>query len=257
LFGSSMAILLAQTLPESQFLSWGWRLPFIASLVLLVIGLWIRLRVHEAEEFLSARTGGATVRHPVQDVLRRHGRAVLLGTAVTLVCHATYLVTTFLPGYARSVLDVSSGAALIALCAGSAASALVLALVGRRAQGRDLRVFAMAGGLMSAAWIFPAFWLTVLASSSGLVIGVVVGTSLTMLQYAVLPALLAAQFPVTLRYSGVSLCFQISAVVGGGVFPIVASWTSGLAGGAYWPAALLMVLGGLVTAFGARRIEHA
>jgi hypothetical protein len=89
------------------------------------------------------------------------------------------------------------------------------------------------------------------AGSPGLVVGVTVGLGVLMLQYGVLPALLAAQFPVEVRYTGISMCFQISAVLGGGLLPIVAGSLVSRAGGHYAPAAGLMVLAGAASCLGA------
>ena len=81
------------------------------------------------------------------------------------------------------------------------------------------------------------------------------GLGVLMLQYAVLPGLLADLFPVVIRYSGVSLCFQLSAVVGGALLPLLASWSVRAVGGHYWPAAALMAAAAVLTTWGARRIK--
>ncbi|HJQ88555.1 MAG TPA: MFS transporter [Propionibacteriaceae bacterium] len=248
LLGSSAAILLAQAMPADDFQAWGWRLPFVASVVLVAVGLWIRIRVSDAEEFLQARQQGVTVRRPVALVLRRHWRAVLLGTAVTFVCHAAYILTSFLPAYATTVLGVDDDAALTSLMVASGASIGVLWLLARRVDRHDRRWFAAAGGLFSALWIYPAFALAGWAGGNGLILGVTVGLSVLMVQYAVVPALLAERFPVEMRYSGISLCFQLSAIIGGGALPILASWLVKSAGGSYAPAAALMAVAGLITA---------
>lgn len=248
LMGSSLAILLAQTLPESAWQAWGWRLPFLASFLLLAVGIWIRLRVNDAEEFLRVWRHHATLDRPVTEALRRHWRVVLLGTAVTLVCHAAYIVTTFLPSYSTAVLGTDPGAALAGLIAGSVIAMIVLAVVARRAGTRDRRMFALAGAALSGLWIFPAFWLAHSLGNLGLVIGMTVGLAVLMLQYAVLPVLLADQFPVTVRYSGVSLCFQLSAVIGGGLLPLLASWLVNAADGGFWPVGGLMMAAATVTA---------
>jgi hypothetical protein len=235
-------------MPADDFQAWGWRLPFVASVVLVAVGLWIRIRVSDAEEFLQARQQGVTVRRPVALVLRRHWRAVLLGTAVTFVCHAAYILTSFLPAYATTVLGVDDDAALTSLMVASGASIGVLWVLARPIDRHDRRWFAAAGGLFSALWIYPAFALAGWAGGNGLILGVTVGLSVLMVQYAVVPALLAERFPVEMRYSGISLCFQLSAIIGGGALPILASWLVKSAGGSYAPAAALMAVAGLITA---------
>ncbi|MFC4786328.1 MFS transporter [Nocardioides sp. MAHUQ-72] len=257
LIGSSLAILMAVSMPADEFRSWGWRIPFLASSLLVVVGLWLRVRVSDAEEFLAVRRAGDTARRPVAEVLRRHGRFVVVGTAVTFVCHSGYIMTSFLPAYATTVLAVSDEAALVSLIIGAAGLVAVLAVVGMAADGHGRPWFAVAGGLLSAAWAFPAFILSEVAGGLGLVVAVTVALAVGGCQYAVLPALLADLFPVHLRYSGISLCFQISAVLGGGVVPIVATWWVGVADGSFVPAAAIMAFAGLVTVAGALACRRA
>jgi hypothetical protein len=109
----------------------------------------------------------------------------------------------------------------------------------------------VAGSLLSALWVYPAFLLADVAGSTGLVVGVTVALGVLMLQYGVLPALLATQFPVEVRYTGISMCFQISAVLGGGLLPILAGSLVSRADGHYAPAATLMVLAGAASCVGA------
>jgi MFS family permease len=253
LAASSLAILTAQRVSGEAFLEWGWRLPFLFSAVLVIVGLWFRLRVTEAEEFLQAQRTRSTVRYPLLLVVRRYWRTVLVGVAVTLVCHAAYILTTFLPAYATTRLEVSSAWSLVGLISASALAVVVLAVVARRADRADRRRYAAAGGFLAALWAFPAFALTSMFGGPGLILGMAGGLGGLMLQFAVLPSLLAAQFPVEVRYTGVSVCFAFSAVLGGGLLPILASWLVDGSSGAYWPAASLMVAAGAITILGAHR----
>jgi hypothetical protein len=252
--GSATVILLAQLLPHDAWTSWGWRLPFLASLPLFAVGIWIRLRVTDAEEFQRVRRAKATLERPVSEVLRRHWRTVLLGTSVTIVCHAAYIVTTFLPSYSAAVFDTTPTAGLVGMIAGSCAAIGVLLVVARRGDAGDRRRYVVAGAVLSGLWIFPAFRLAGVLGDLGLVLGMTVGLGVLMLQYAVLSSLLADLFPVVVRYSGVSLCFQLSALFGGALLPLLASWSVRAGGGHYWPAAALMVAAATLTAWGARRV---
>jgi MFS transporter, MHS family, shikimate and dehydroshikimate transport protein len=253
LAGSSLAILLARQVSGDAFLTWGWRLPFLISAVLVVVGLWVRSRVTEPEEFLRARRAGTTARYPLAAVLGRHRRAVAVGVAATFVCHAAYIYTSFLPAYATTALGVPSKWPLLALVVASGFAVVSLAVVGRRADRVDRRRCTCVGAAVAAAAAFPAFASSAAFGGAGLTVGMTIGLAGLMVQYAVLPSLLADQFPVQLRYTGVSACFQLSAVLGGGVLPIAASWLVGRADGEYWPAAVLMVAAGAVTVSGAQR----
>jgi MFS transporter, MHS family, shikimate and dehydroshikimate transport protein len=257
LAGSSLAILAAQRVSGDGFSTWGWRLPFLFSAVLVLVGLWVRVRVTEAEDFLQVRRSGATLRYPVAELGRRHGRALAVGVATTFVCHAAYLITTFLPGYATTTLQVSATWSLLGLVVASALGMVVLAVIAARANRVDRRQYAAVGALIAGLWAFPAFELTEALGGPGLVLGMAIGLAGLMVQYAVLPSLLADQFPVSLRYTGVSACFQLSAVLGGALLPILASWLVGRSGGQYWPAAALMLGAGAVTLVGAMRYRPA
>jgi hypothetical protein len=190
-------------------------------------------------------------------VARRHWRTVLLGTSVTIVCHAAYIVTTFLPSYSATMMGTTPKAGLVGMIAGSLAAIGVLLVVAGRPDAGDRRRYVVAGAVLSGLWIFPAFLLAGELGDLGLVLGMTAGLGVLMLQYAVLPSLLADLFPVVVRYSGVSLCFQLSAVGGGALLPLLASWSVRAVGGHYWPAAALMLAAAIVTAIGAKRINNA
>jgi MFS family permease len=246
---SSIAILLAGLIPDEAFRSWGWRLPFLASMPLVLVGLYIRIRIEDSDEFRGAHSVRAQRRLPLMEILRHHRRAVVVGTSATLVCHAAYIISSFLPSYATTALQTSDRTALVALCVAGVGGIGALAAVGWWSGARDRRPLAVVGAGLSALWVFPAFQLAGSAGGPGLVVAVTVGLGVLMLQYAVLPALLADQFPVEVRYTGVSLCFQLSAVVGGGLVPLLASaLVSHL--DHYAPAALLLVVAGAVSAAG-------
>jgi MFS family permease len=172
---------------------------------------------------------------------------LIVGVAVTLVCHAAYIVTSFLPAYATTSLGTSPGWALAALVVASVISMVVLTMTGRRADRTDRRRYAIAGAVLSAALVFPAFAMAALFDGPGLVFGMAGALGGLMLQYAVLPSLLAEQFPVQVRYTGVATCFQLSAVLGGAFLPLGASWLVGHVGGHYWPAAALMIAAAAIT----------
>jgi MFS transporter, MHS family, shikimate and dehydroshikimate transport protein len=253
LAGSSLAILLAHKVSGDAFLIWGWRLPFLFSGVLIVVGLWIRFRITEAEEFLQVRRTGATLRYPVAELARSHRRELVVGVAVTLVCHAGYIVITFLPAYAAMTLGVSSSWSLVGLVVASGVSMVVLAVVGRRADRVDRRRYAAAGALLAGVWAFPAFAISAAFGGPGVMVAMTVTLAVLAAPFAVVPSLLADQFPVQLRYTGVSASFQLSAVLGGALVPIAASWLVGLTGSQYWPAAAMVVAAGVVTTVGAAR----
>jgi MFS family permease len=232
---------------------WGWRLPFLFSAALVLVGLWVRSRLADAEEFAGVQRQGSTLRYPVAELVRRYRRPWLIGVATTVVCHAAYLITAFLPAYATGTLGVSSQWSLVGLVVASAVAMLVLVAVGLRADRIDRRRYAGAGALFAGVWMFAAFALAESLGGPGLVIGMTVGFAAVTVQSTLLPSLLAEQFPVHVRYTGVSACFHLSALLAGALLPLLASWLVGLSGDASWPASVLMLAAGLVSLLGAAR----
>jgi MFS family permease len=246
-----MAILVASGLSGDQFLTWGWRLPFLFSAVLVLVGLWMRMRITEAEEFLQAQRTGSTLRYPVTELVRRHRRPWAVGVAFTFVGHASYILIAFLPAYATATLALSAAWSLVGLIVAAAAAAMVLLVVGRRADRVDRRRYAAVAALFAGLWAFPAFALSAALGGPGLVVGMTIGFAAVAAQSAVLPVLLADQFPVEVRYTGVATCHDVSAVLAGSLLPILVSWLVGRTGGEYWPAAAMMSAAGAVSVIGA------
>jgi MFS family permease len=251
LAASSLAILGASKLTGDQFLSWGWRLPFLLSSVLLVVGLWIRVRMSDAEEFLRTRRNRSILPYPAAELMRSYRRPWAIGVALTFVGHASYIFIAFLPAYATAALDLDSSWSLVALVVTSAAAATVLLVVGRRADRVDRRRYAVFGALFAGAWAFPAFALAGALRGPGLIVGMAAGSAAVAVLSAVLPVMLADQFPVEVRYTGVAMSHDTSAVLAGALLPILVTWLVGRSGGAYWPAAVMMLSAGMVSVIGA------
>ncbi|WP_199433702.1 MFS transporter [Qaidamihabitans albus] len=218
-------------LPEQQFMSWGWRVPFLFSALLLIVGLVIRLRVLESPEFEQVKDSGKRTKAPLVEALRRHPLNTLLAIGACLAPFVNfYLFATFILTYATTglglersaVLPIVAVAALIEIATIPAAAALS-DRIGRR------KVF-LAGTVLLAAYSYPFFLLNEAAASTVvLAITSVVGLSLIHpLMYGPLAALFAEMFDAEVRYSGASIGYQIGAILGGGFAPMIlvslASW---------------------------------
>lgn len=250
LLTSTLAILAASRLSGDAFMTWGWRVPFLASAVLVLVGLWTRRSIDDSTEFASLRTSGRVPRRPFSRLFSAHRRALIVGTLACLVSHAAYIVSAFLPGYATSALGIDTDYALRSLVVASTASFAVLFVAGLWLRTHEPRPLACAGAVLTGAWAVPAFALTAAFGGPGLLVGVAVGVCLLMLHYAALPALLADQFPAEVRYTGVSVCFQLSAVLAGGLLPLLGARLVAEAGGAYLSAPLLVVAAGVLSVAG-------
>nr|WP_245653240.1 MFS transporter [Herbidospora sakaeratensis] len=218
----------AALLDEQAFLSWGWRVPFLLSILLLAVGLFVRLRVEETPVFAAA---GRTTRMPLLDVLRDHPRVLLLGVGVGLSAFvAQGTLTTYLiaygvrTGFARqdvlNGLTLSSALAVVSIIAWSALSDRT---------GR--RPIVLVGALLMAAFAFVLFPMVNSGSVVVLTLALVLGQAIIHpLMYGPLAALYAELFPTRNRYTGASLGYQIAGL-GAGLGPLLFAQLDASSGG--------------------------
>jgi len=229
---STGAFALATQLPEQDFLSWGWRLPFLASAILVAVGIFIRLRVAESPEFLRMRASGATVRVPARDVFVKHWRALLLTIGGKLGEVTLYFtIVVFSLSFVTSKLGFSRGEALQAITIGAAFQIVMIPFFGWLGDKVGARRLYVCGGILLAIMAVPLFQAIGSGSRFAYQMAVILGLAIN---YAIMfgpqSQLYAAQFPAALRYSGMSLGIQIAAALGGGLAPVVATTLLGTYG---------------------------
>jgi metabolite-proton symporter len=240
---------LSAWLTDKQFFSFGWRLPFLASAVLVLLGLYVRLTITETPVFEAAKRRGEQVGFPVGVVLRKHLRALVAGI---LVCLATfvlfYLMTVFALSWGTTALHYTRGRFLVIQMVGIlffAATIPVSALLAER--GRRpvmLTVTALIGvfGLV----LGPLFG----AGLAGTVTMMVLGLALMGMTYGPLGTVVSELFPTSVRYTGSSLAFSMAGIFGASLAPYAATWLAthfGLAYvGYYLTASAVLTFGGLL-----------
>ncbi|WP_328781108.1 MHS family MFS transporter [Streptomyces canus] len=244
---SAAVVALVSTLPKDQFAAWGWRVPFLLSVLLLGVGLFVRLKVVESPLFAEVKKDRAESRLPVLDVLRRP-RPVLLACGVGIGAFtAQSLLTSYLISYATGIgyprpqvltaLTVSAAVALVVLPCASALSDRI---------GR--RPVVLTGAILSAATAFPVLALVDSKSSGALILAVVIGHGISQsLMYGPLGALFSEMFGTKVRYTGASLGYQGATLVGAGFSPMIAGSLVASSGNGT-PVALLLCGGSLITA---------
>jgi MFS family permease len=229
---SSLAMSAVARLPEQAMLSYGWRIPFWASVLLLSVGWFIRLRVAESPDFEHAKAHGAQVKAPVVEVLRSHKRE-LLTVAGGRLAEVTwfYTVATFALSYATQHLHMPGPAILNAVVWGAAAALVTIPIAGWLADRFRPRVVFGLGCLAICAFAFGFFALLGAGSASVYIAMLVALAGVYALLYGPEANLFAAQFPPSVRYSGISLAVQTSGAIGGGLAPVIATWLVKLDGG--------------------------
>ena len=230
---SSLAMGAVAGLPEQDMLSWGWRLPFLASVVLLAVGWFIRVKVAESPDFERMREQGAKVEVPVAEVLKHHRRALwtVVGARLAEVTWF-YTVVTFSLAYATGTLGIARSVMLDATIWGAALALFTMPLFGMLGDRVGHKWVFMAGsvGILACAPLF--FQLLATGQTGWIIVAVCLAVGLV---YACLygpeGTLFSSQFPAEVRYTGISLAVQVSGAIGGGLAPIVATWLLARAGG--------------------------
>ena len=247
LAANGLFLILAMTLPVADFTAWGWRIPFLASAVLVLVGLWVRLKIGETAAFRAALETAPPPRVPVGRLLTGYPGAVVAGMAGVVACFAIfYLSTTFALsfsaklGYARQSFLVVQLIANFALAAG-----IVLAgyWADRTSPARVLSIGAaltMVVGLVFGSGLGSGSLPLVLATLAG-------GLFVMGLVYGPLGAWLPTLYPTAVRYTGISVAFNGGAILGGAMAPFAASWLA-LQGGVAFVGLFLTIAGAITLA---------
>lgn len=249
---NGLFLLLGVVLPQEDFQAWGWRLPFLASAILVGLGLWIRLRIGETPAFQKVLAADEPSHVPMAEVVKRHAGALVGGTFAVVACFAIfYLSTAFALGYGTTALGYSRETflgvqlgAIVFLAVGIVAAGcwsdvasprrvLIAGCGGTVAVGLAMGAM-MGAGSLTLTWA----WLSLALLAMGFV-------------YGPLGAFLPSLFPPRVRYSGASMAFNIGGIVGGGLAPIAAQALADRGGlapvGFYLVAAGALSLAGLLT----------
>jgi metabolite-proton symporter len=258
---SSLAMSAVAQLPEEDLLSWGWRLPFLASVVLLGVGAFIRLKVNESPAFETMQASGRQVDMPVLEVIRNHPRTVLTAAGARMAETTWfYTVVTFSLTYITQQLGLPRAQALDAIVIGAVISLFTIPLAGWLSDHVGPRRVFMTGAVLLCLAAFGFF--AMLQTKDPLLL--VLAMSLAIggifpLLYAPQSALFSAQFPPEIRYSGISVSVQLAGAVAGGAAPLVATALLAAGGGSPWMISVYLVLLGVLALFCASLLksEHA
>ncbi|MCT9931655.1 MHS family MFS transporter [Planotetraspora sp. A-T 1434] len=254
LLATGVLAFLAAVQPDDAFLAWGWRIPFLLSGVLVLIGLWIRLTVAESPVFQEA-TREPAPKAPILGVLRHHWRDVLVAIGARLAENVSYyVITAFVLVYATTAAGLPKGTVLNAVLIGSAAHFVTIPLWGALSDRLGRRPVYLIGAAGVGLWAF-AFFPLIDTKSFGLVtLAVTVGLLFHGAMYGPQAAFFSELFATRMRYSGVSIGYQLASIVAGALAPIVAvallkSYDSGLPVSVYVAGAAVLTL---IAVFAAR-----
>ena len=253
--GSSAGNLLAagsfaavSSLPEEQFLTWGWRIPFLLSAILIAVELFIRLKISETPAFQQMKEAGTEARMPLLDAVRTYPKSILLVIGMRFSENACgYIFSVFVLSYVTQQLGLSSSVAYAGVMIAAAVQFFISPVYGALSDRVGRRPVYMFGAGFLVLLAFPFFWLlntgVAVVIWLAIVLGFAVGNGA---MFATQPAFFSELFGTNVRYSGVSLGYQVSAVFAGGLAPFIATALLAWAD-SYWPVALYIMVVSLIS----------
>ena len=238
-------------LPSDQFLGWGWRVAFWVSAIVVIIGYYIRTHVSEAPIFLEARAqveAEKAVSYGVLEVVRKYPKGILGAMGLRFAENILYyIIVSFSIVYLKTVHAYDTSQLLLALLVAHAVHFLVIPQVGRLSDAVGRKPVYLAGAVLGASWAFFAFPMFDTENPIVIIAAVTIGLCFHALMYAGQPAIMAEMFPTRMRYSGVSLGYQVTSIIAGSLAPIIATALLQQYGSGF-PVAVYVALACAVTA---------
>ncbi|MEZ2720573.1 MFS transporter [Paenalcaligenes hominis] len=255
---ATLAMALMSQLPDEQFMKWGWRVPFVASAGLVLLGLWIRNGIDETPAFKEAKRTGDVSRLPLIETLKTHKREVLIAVGAKVVETAPfYIFSTYVVSYATGALSFSRIEVLNAVTIATLVTTLCIPLMGLWSDyiGRK-RLFIM-GAIVMALYAFPYFMLLNSDSYALLVLATVLGLGIIWAPItAVLGTMFSEIFATRVRYTGITLGYQIGAALAGGTAPLIATWLMSRYDGSWVPVAVYIILTAIISLFAVATVRE-
>ncbi|MEV5050011.1 MFS transporter [Arthrobacter sp. LAR12-1-1.1] len=245
------AVAIAQAISGDQFIVWGWRLPFLLSVLLAAVGLYIRLNASESPAFLAAKAEAERKQEkqkaPIPVVFKEHRRALVIALFSRFAEAGNYyLFTVFLLSYVATTLKLPASYGLVAVMIGSALNIAMIPVFGAISDriGRKNTFFFGAAVIIVSAW--PIFAMIQTGNPFTIIGGVAIFLTLGHAAvYSVLPAFYCELFPTEVRYTGISVGYQTAAILLAGFTPVIASalvlWSGGT-----WPLVVIIVVTTLI-----------
>ncbi|TVX82935.1 MHS family MFS transporter [Peribacillus simplex] len=245
----TVALSIMTQLPENAFMTWGWRLPFIFSALLVFFGLWIRKGIDETPSFKKVKDSGEVPKLPIVETLKNYWREVLIAVGAKVVETAPfYIFSTFVVSYATSNLGFSRTATLTAVMIATIITTILIPFMGKLSDTIGRKKLFIGGTIGMALFAFPYFWLLQQKSVLLLIVATVIGLGVIWAPItAVLGTMFSEIFDARIRYTGITLGYQIGAALAGGTAPLVATALLNRFNNSYVPVAIYIIFASLLS----------
>ena len=236
-------------LPEAQFMSWGWRIPFLVSILLVGVGLYIRLSMQETQAFRKVQAKNEVARLPLVEIFKAHRRPFFIAVCLKIseIAYAS-IGGVFVMSYATVNLGLSRSLVLNGAFLSSLAALVAIPVFGWLSDRLGRKIMFFASCAFSALFAFPMFWLLDTRDPATVILTIVIAITFgQMVGFSIGAPWYSELFDARLRYSGASLGFQVGAALSGGLTPLIAASLMAWAG-ATWPVSLFLIFCAAVTA---------
>ncbi|ULM99816.1 MHS family MFS transporter [Peribacillus frigoritolerans] len=245
----TVALSIMTLLPENAFMTWGWRIPFIFSALLVFFGLWIRKGIDETPSFKKVKESGEVPKLPIVETLKNYWREVLIAVGAKVVETAPfYIFSTFVVSYATANLGFSRTATLTAVMIATIITTILIPIMGNLSDKLGRKKLFIGGTIGMALFAFPYFWLLQQKSVLLLIVATVIGLGVIWAPItAVLGTMFSEIFDAKIRYTGITLGYQIGAALAGGTAPLVATALLNRFNNSYVPVALYIIFASVLS----------
>jgi len=231
LFLANLAVLAFSQMSGEQFLAWGWRVPFLLSIVLVGVGLYIRLGIFETPVFARLLAERRVERTPILEVIRQHPKEIVLSAFARMAEQAPfYIFTAFIFSYGTGKLHVSRDFLLVAVLTASVVSFFSIPFFGHLSDRIGRKNMYMLGAAVTGVFGFVYFGMVNTGMATVIFLAIVLSLVPHDMMYGPQAALIAESFTGRLRYSGSSLGYQLASIIAGGPAPLIATWLMGIYG---------------------------
>ncbi len=241
--------IVSNSMSNETFLVWGWRIPFLLSALLVIVGLYVRLKVSESPAFLEVASKNQQEKNPVQTVLREQKKPLFLTIGMKLLQNAVfYIYTVFVLSYIATTLKLDNSVGLNAVMISSVIGLATLPLWSHLSDKIGRKPVYLFGTIASTLFVFPFFWMLNTGSILLITIGIIIGLNILHdAVYGPQAVYFSELFGTKVRLSGASIGYQVGAIIAGGFSPLIATYLLAEFDGQYWPIAVYLSILGILS----------